>query len=755
MSILIHRGGALARNSKATTSARDEANAWSGAIASAFLLALAPNVRAQQASGSSDQQPGAKLEEIIVTASKREETLSKAPLAISALSDDQLRTAGVTGLKDLTSVVPGVTMKTVGIGNSIQVTVRGITNSDFNQLGDPAVATYFDGIYIGRTQGLYGALYDIERVEVLRGPQGTLYGRNATGGNINVITPDPENRLAGALNVAFGSHNDRQVDGMLNVPVGDTLALRGAVVMHTSDGYYDTQGSTARNYGSFDDYGGRLTALWTPSEDFRWRLTFEDFSAQGTPSISFRTALDGKPADGLPVFDRPMPNSPDPATDIHNFMARSRMDWGLSESILLSYIAGYQDLDYVTQFAVADASGAGFDGSRNNESRSYSHELNLSYDAGRLQNILGASYFKLENSNRDGYHLRNVGLTFGAYDALVATKAWGVFDQLTFSLTDALKLIGGVRYSREEKFNFGDEQAFCPISAYPDLSLPDILALFEGPGCFHASQGSQSGEWSNVDWKAALSYDLSDSVSTYLSVTTGFKSGGLNPGVNVFGNKDFDPETVTSYELGIKGRFLEDTLSLNTAIFYMDYEELQVTQINEVEQITDNAGGAGIYGIEIEGQWRITQSDLLAGFLSGLDATYTEYRNAVDQRDGSVYPSLDGNYLPHAPKLSARLQYSHDFTLGNGATITPMAAVYWQSESYLRGFNFLIDRIGSYSKTSLNLTYQDTSGHWRAALYVDNLEDEVVRNNGYTAIGNYFSDYAPPRTFGARISYEY
>jgi iron complex outermembrane receptor protein len=220
----------------------------------------------------------------------------------------------------------------------------------------------------------------------------------------------------------------------------------------------------------------------------------------------------------------------------------------------------------------------------------------------------------------------------------------------------------------------------------------------------------------------------------------------------------FLPEEVTNYELGIKSHLFDDRVNLNSAFFYEDYKNLQVTQLGPTVgsgQVTENAAAASIYGVEIEGQWMITPNDHLSGFLSYLRATYDDYKSAVDQQTGTVYPDLSGNSLSHAPRTSGKLQYSHDFSLSNGGTLTPMVAVYYQTSTYLREFNLPVDRVGGYTKTNFNLRYLGVNGHWRAEVYGGNLEDKAVRNSGFTLIGRYFSDYNPPRTFGGRLVYEY
>jgi iron complex outermembrane receptor protein len=174
-----------------------------------------------------------------------------------------------------------------------------------------------------------------------------------------------------------------------------------------------------------------------------------------------------------------------------------------------------------------------------------------------------------------------------------------------------------------------------------------------------------------------------------------------------------------------------------------------------VAVITDNAAKAKIYGAEIEWQWQLTAKDRLGGFFDYLHADYDDYRGAVDQQTGIVFPNLSGNTLPNAPRYSARLSYAHEFDLGTNGSLTPSGAIYYQSHSYLREFDLPIDTVRSYTKSNLNLTYSDSTNHWKVEAYVDNVEDRVIRNGGITAVGLYLSDYDAPRTYGVRIGYKY
>jgi iron complex outermembrane recepter protein len=720
------------------------------AVAAATTMVFSQSARPSESDVATGSSNSGQLEEVIVTAQKREETLLKVPVAVSVLTQEQMRDQGIVGIENLGSTVPDVDIKTLGFTDSIQIAVRGITNTDFNESGNPAVATYIDGFYVGRSEGLEGSLYDLQRVEVLRGPQGTLYGRNSTGGNLNIITADPQPTFGGSADIAYGNYADVLTHAMVNVPISDTLAIRAAVMTHQNNGYYDTLGTTQRGYGAANDHAERLTILWKPTENFKWRLSADDFVSNGTPGLNIATGPNGKPLDGLPVLDQPTLDHLEPYNHMDNFLIRSRMDWQFNDHVSLAYIAGYQNLKFDAQVTLGPNI---LDSLRRDPFHSYSHEIDLNFDYGAFKNTAGANYFNMSTSSPDTFRVLAAGLSYGlARPDRVNTEAWGIFDQATYSVTDSLRVIGGVRYSSETQHALGALSYFCPMSLFPNASLNQYGTLF-GPGCTTSTVIPAGGTWSNVNWKAGLEYDLSNHTSSYLTATTGFKSGGANIGFNT-PVPNFAPEKVLSYELGIKTRQLDDRVSLNTALFYENYTDLQVTQLTQYNTITENAAGAHIYGIENEATFRITKHDEISGFLNYLHAEYTKYQNAVDELDGTVYPSLAGNHLPNSPVVSLKFQYLHDFDLPNGGTLTPTLWTYWQSTNYLREFNLPIDRVGAYSKTDANLTYKDPSRHWKIQGYVRNLENNLIRNGAFTA-GEYFSSYDAPRTFGVLVSYQY
>jgi iron complex outermembrane receptor protein len=727
------------------------------------LLASPANAQdftSQDSKASDAPQSG----DIIVTAQKRAQTVNKVSIAVTALSEQQLNDAGVVTIRDLTSAVPNVQVHTIGPVGFSGVSVRGISNQDFSQLGSPAVATYVDGVYVAVSQAMTGGLYDIDRMEVLRGPQGTTYGQNATGGNVNIITPDPKHAFGASADVSYGNYNDVQAHAMVNLPVSGTLAIRGAVMLHRSDGYFNTEGTTSRNYAAADEFGGRLTALWTPSSNFKWKLIVEKFVNKGTPSnMLMQEGPDGKPINGRSPFSQPFNGPhPDPAIDLKGFSIRSRIDWTIADGLSLAYTAGYQHQNSTFIFGIVGQGGnESYDGDWIDRVKAYSNEVDLTFDRGRFHNILGASQFSKTNPFEKAFHFYALGVDIFTPGAARQTSV-GIFDQATYSVLDNVRLIGGIRRSHEtQNTKQSYNETICGIPSGSPLEFSQIFAFNSASAsCSVVAIPYAKGAWTNTSWKGGVEWDLTARTLAYFTVTNGFKSGQVQPGLPAALPASVSPEEVINYELGLKSRLFDNRLNIRIAAFNEDYKNIQVSKVTTLGTppspyvFSQNAGGARIYGAELEATLAISPRDHLSGFASYTHATYTDYLNAYDGQTGAVIASLHGRFLPNAPEFSARLQYSHDFEMPLG-TITPLAAVYYQSKSYLREFNYAIDRVGAYTKTNLSLTYTDKSDHWTASAYVDNLENHAIRNSGNTAVSSYFSDYQPPRQYGLRIGYKF
>lgn len=722
--------------------------------------------RAATANKPEDQFGG----DIVVTAEKQATSVNKTPIAITALAGDKLLEQNVKSVADLTGAAPNVQIHTVGSNGYVGVSVRGITNTDYASTANPAVSIYVDGIYVALPQGFSSEVYDLDRIEVLRGPQGTLYGRNATGGNLNLVTADPKPDFGGFADLSYGAYNDILAHAVINLPVSETFAVRVGSFIHRSDGYWDTQGTTARNYGAANDFGARLTTLWEPSNAFRWRLSYTGSVSKGTPGVSVATDDQGRPENGRPVFEQPASADPEPYNNLVSHAVRSRMDWDASEDITVSYLAGYQHVKHRYRWAtVGESAGPNFPSYLINtayRATSQSHELNVAYDSGRFRNVFGGAYFYtgLHNDLGSGKFLIS-GLGLRLPDADGSRKrSWGVFNQATFTPVPELRLTAGIRYSHDSQSSPGYPGSLvCIFALNPalrNLSTLDFQNVSTStPGCFQLAPTSKSSaSYSKITWRAAVDYEFAPRQMAYASVATGYKQGGLQTATPPFPN-NFGPETVINYEFGLKGSLAGNTLSYRAAAFLSDYKDLQIFQfvagITGGSLLTTNAGAARIYGFELEADWRPSPVDRVSSFLTYNHARFTKFDNAIDARTNAVIPSLAGNQLGHAPDWTFRINYAHDFLLHNGWKLTPQGTFYWQSESFTQAINTSAFRTPSYTKSDLQLTLRSPDERWSVSAYVFNIEDKRVKIGDYSGPNKVFSDFQPPRTWGLRATLTY
>jgi iron complex outermembrane receptor protein len=725
------------------------------------LMALRSGAFAQSAADTSSQNNDA-IPDIVVTAQKRTETVNSTPVALTALTMNDLEVSATNSIRDFVSVIPDLQIHTAVSAGYFGLAIRGVATQSYANTGNPSISTYIDGVYVDLAVGFASGLYDLQRVEVLRGPQGTLYGRSATGGNVNVVTADPTHHFDAAADVSFGNYGDIQTHGMVNLPVSESLAVRAAFATHQSDGYYDTLGTTARRYGALDDLNGRVTALFTPIENFSWRLSWDHYDTKGTPGARLiASGDDGRPLDGLSPYEQPSYPDPQPENYLNSNAIRSRMEWQIAGPLSLSYVAGYQHIAADYTYVTAEAGGPAYSAFReysSYRSAAQFHELDLNYSDTRFKNVLGASYFDEKIPFTGAYAIR-AGFNSAFYrypNDGTHKQSWGVFDQLTWSLTDRLNLTGGLRYNRDEQSQAAFLQNNCAASSYPGLLISQIASL---TGCPQSVVPSGAGSFSNTSWKGGVDYTVRPGTMIYGSVTTSYKPGGVQAGLPASLPATFASEHVKGFEAGAKTFLLDDRVNLRLAGFYVDYTDLQAFQnlsfANRQVLVTLNAASAHTYGTELEGEWNISSNDHFKGFVTYLHATYNKFDGGIDIRSNTSIGSLAGSYLPFAPEFSIRGQYSHNFDLPHGATLTPTAIAYWQSISYTQSYNIPVFAVRAYSKTDASLMYVDGSHHWNVSAYVDNLEDKAVRTGDFASQNVVYTEYGAPRTFGFKVAYHY
>jgi len=749
---------------------------------------------------ASPDTSGAQLEVITITAQRRPEVLSKAPIAVTVVNQNSLDAQGITATGDIVTTAPNLQSANNGFS------MRGIGNN--NPFGGYAtVAVQVDGIYEPSPLILGLGLYDINRIEVLRGPQGTAYGRNATAGVVNIHTARPVNKFLATGDVAYGNYQDLTARAVVNVPVNDRLQLRGSVLRRTNDGY-DYGGASPRNYGAIDLLSARLAAAWKLTPDLLWHASLSYAQDKGTIPESHRISYSYYPNGniatgtlGQPVVVAPVGNiladrtEPDIAKNVQQTALRSSLAWTLNDNWTLTYLAGWSRL---TEGGIRNATGLFRLQSKDLVTRTQSHELDLNYESERLKAVAGLY----------GYRDRQAGLQkIGIGDALpypfasvlppplviapgvgfeptgfnvidvvartneVANTSKAAFAQATYSISDTLRLTGGLRYTRDKVSTDGDSQVCAPgsvVAITPDLAC----GVPFGPPTHAAGADS----WSNVSWKATAEYDLTKNHLVYATVATGYRGGGVTPNVAPQ-YLTYAPERLTNFELGWRGQLLNNSLSLNLTAFNMDYKDLQISTIGQDvfgnnTPVTTNAATATIRGVEFEGDWKVTRRDRLQGFITYLDARFGTLANSIDTTNNlsSSYNAFaptpippgvanySGNRLVNAPRISLRGRYSHIFNLGANGTLTPSVDVYWQARSYTTLDNISDPARGgrsAYSKTDLNLLYETADGRWSVNAFVHNVENKTVYSSSVPLAAFATATYMPPRTFGVRVGYNF
>jgi len=782
----------------------------------------APNAPAQNTSMQGSTAPDKKIKQldaIEVSATKRETPLQKTPVAVSAITPDTLDKERVMTVQDLTRLVPGLQATAQGDHGVVTLTMRGIGNdSAKTEYADPEVATFVDGVYSPRAEAAAGLLLDMDGVEVLRGPQGTLWGRNSTAGAISFQTakPDINAGFYGNAQIEAGNYNMMGARAAVNLPVSSTFAMRVAVVHAQHDGYVDYQnpstqlptvaqqqaaylasgGTLAKfrpidpslfvqggdKYSAQDQSAARVSALWQPNEAFKWNLSYEYFIDRGTLNMG----LMQQPRPGQKFWSALI----DTAPDLHRNSGtlRSRMDWTINDGMQLSYIAGYNhfsgksqfDQDSGVQVPTSFATGASSQNDRTNSSnyKSYSHEFDLkSTGQQTIDWIVGAYYGYEDNNIRFDIPIMNgtmvsesVAWQGSFIQPKETVKSTALFGQATWHMSDHWRLTGGLRWSDDEKKNIGGRGwgwAYDPTVP----QLPIAPSTYPSPATGFNISTRNDAKYSDdrITWLARVDTDISEHGLLYASVSTGYKSGGTQDAGTLY-----KPETLTNYEIGTKFVFLDGKLSWNTAAYYEDFKDFQLSA-----PITYPDGNRGLGFNNVKGSTKVAglESELayqeqddranlvlsvipkkkLGTLLYAGSNDYQGLPACAPQSGISACMNISGNDLPHAPDVSLTAIYEHDFHLGNGGRLTPRFSGQYQSDQWLSTFNLGAgDKQKAYFRGDLALRYTEPQDRWWAAAFVQNVTDGRVRTSaGRFAMPDgsfqYVSQYLPPRTFGVQL----
>ena len=726
--------------------------------AALFALASSPAVVVAQTSEEDENLPGA-LEEIIVTAQRREQTLLEVPMAISAFTGEELAFLQADNLDSLQGAVPNLNLvQGRGSNSSVNAFIRGVGQPDALQSFDPAVGIYLDDVYMSRIQGGLFKLYDIERIEVLRGPQGTLYGKNTPGGAIRLITRTPGDEFEAQAGLLVGNYGRIQARARLSTPVTDNFALGFSVLYDERDGFV-TDPATGREYNDEDTTVFRMKGNWEASEnfsvDFSFDYTKEDvFLTLGRSevllfSVDLATGIVPRlPApEGEWNFKTQTSMTDRPTQEVDHWGGNVTLNWAINADLDLKSITAYRELEtasYIDIDATELELGDVFVGLDQNQ---FSQEFQLLGGNGSNVNwVLGAYYLKEEvPSHQEAYaddflqYLGNTITFLRTIDDDLETTSYAVFGQVDWAFADRWSLGVGLRWTQEEKKYFRTTSTFSNI-----LGVADPAFAF-----------TDSDDWSDWTPTITLDYAMSDAVKLYGRVAQGFKSGGFNGRANSAADvSTFDPETVWTTEFGAKTVVADGKLRANYAVFVSKYDDFQA-RVSVGDGIDFrfpvlNAAELDIKGAEVELAWLPIEPLALSAQIGYLDSEY----------GAGGFTGSDGvaDEPAFSPEWTARFAATWTQNLANGSNLMFSAAANYRDAMWLSVENTAALTEDDYWLMDAMVSWGSGDGHWTISGGVKNLTDEVYRVEGqeFRSVGGIETAYyGNPRTYTVGFDYSF
>ncbi|ABQ70614.1 TonB-dependent receptor [Rhizorhabdus wittichii RW1] len=745
---------------------------------SASLLVAAGAVQAQQAApaAAADDAGTTGLQDIIVTAERRSSSAQRTPVAVTALSADTLVAAQVRTLTDMQQLVPAFKM---GENDGYaQLTIRGIGSSGFVPTAEGAVAVNLNDVYVSRPIAQLAGMYDIASVEVLKGPQGTLYGRNATAGSVNMSTARPTNEWSGFGRVLVGNYRALNVEGAVGgALVEDRLLVRVAGFMDKHDGYGKNL-VTGNDVSDKDAWGVRATVVVKPTDTLTGTLIYEHYkqSDNGAALHYFGAAgLTGLPgALGTPpVFQQLGGYAASDVQDIaspRDSRFRLRIDavtgileWSLGDFQLKS-ITGYRDQNSLTITPLGGGSSVDAFFIAGEPAHQFSQEVQLNYTSDRLKATAGLFYFREKDSSVPGsspFPRSVLNAFFGVPDdgtpdylvdfveigGTIKTRAKAAFAQATYEVVDNLSLTAGIRVSNERKQAFlvnGFSLTQPYIANSPttnDTPLPPVTV-------------QPRVSFNSTTPRLGIQYQVDPRTMVYASYSKGFKSGGYDVTTVA---PAFEPEKLTAYEVGIKTTMANNRLRFNAAGFYYDYTNLQVLQVVGPAVVTTNAATARVYGVEAQIDAIVSDQFKLEASGSYLNTKYKNYAGPDGARPLLATVDFSGNHLNNAPEFQAYLAGTYTWALGDGEIAARVDGEY-STRYYFTPANLKLLSQKPFAKVNASLTYK-AANNWQVTAFVKNITDIDTKTSGVVntpILGTPAQGaVAPPRTFGLEARYSF
>jgi iron complex outermembrane receptor protein len=716
------------------------------------------------------EQGDAQLEEVLVTAEKRSTNLQQTPVAVTALNGQDLANRLVHDLSDIQGMVPNFSMgESIGVA---QIAIRGIGTTAIVPGAEGAVAVNINEVYVSRPVAQLAGIFDVADIEVLRGPQGTLYGRNATAGSVNITTVMPTRDLSGEARTTVGNYHTTNFEGALSGPVvGDVLTARLAVATNYHDGY-GTNEVTGDDIDNQKNIAVRLTLLAKLRDGVTDTLIAEHYEeSDNSGALHYSGAAGLLPVPGtlgtLPYTlryggyvasgERDIASEINPFFRLNTTSVINTLDAKLW-NIDIKSISGYRNQ---TSRGLVDLSGGSLLAGYylyGEPAHQFSEDLLINYDSGPFHATAGAYYFDEYDRTNPGHApftaialARFIGaptpadpnelISFFQATGLLTTKAYAAFGQATYLLTDKLSLVAGLRYSHEKK-EISDHYYGLDFVTPFSLDIPRPTT-------------ANSASYHNVSPKFGINYQLEPKTFLYATYSQGFKSGGFD--ISGTGTA-YQPEKLTDYEVGMKTELVDNRVTLNLSGFYYDYSNLQVQQQINSALVTTNAATATIYGLESEVTALLTPSIVVEGSVSYLHARFGRYLGPDPAQPLLTTPvDYSGKTLPRAPDWRVHLGIEKRFRL-EGGTIKLRGEGDYTSRDYFTSANFTQLSQAGYVKFNAFLTYEMVVG-WHVGAFVRNIANKTTVSSMFVAddvTGDpLLSGFAPPRTYGCEFGYRF
>jgi iron complex outermembrane recepter protein len=770
---------------------------------------LPTNASAQQDGAQAARGP---LEEVVVTARRREESLQEVPVAISAFGNAELESRGISEMGQLNAVAPNVSM----YGGM----ATGEAQGSFRMRGVPGVATYVDGVWQSTSDGMFTlGVVEVDRIEVLRGPQGTLFGKNAVGGAIQYVTRLPADEFGARVDLSTGNYNRRDSTVSVDLPLSDTFKTKFTAASLYRDGFVDSL-SVNRSWGDINDTMFRADVLWEPTDVFTARFVAERSEvdrwgpprvllSMGDPVYDPVTDTNSNPrAQAYANIGRPFTNLTHsagyPGGEVGQYENRSTwegrglrvdldrytldLNWAFSDTMQFRSITGVRE-HYRTSQTDFDAADITFvERDFRSKGKQWTQELQLIGEHNRFSWVGGIFLWDDRADDRTwtwvapefrdpavraqalaggmGVTPQAVGVPPVTLDALnrVDTKGWAVFADGSFDISDRLRLSLGIR-TQDEDLSAG---SLIPAVAAPEFPGTDPAGNdFANLGRINEFTTS----FDAVTWRAALQYQFSDRVMGYVGYSEGFSAGGISvPNLpqypDIATQIPYEPETLDNYEIGLRADWFDGLVRTNVTAFLGNYDDIQVTNYlftrcdgfpncdGPLTQLPNlhltNAAKAEVKGVELESVFYPGDNWMVNLNIGRLDTEFTEVGEAADA-------IFIGAPFAQAPEWTVAAGIQYDTTLRSGGRLTPRIDYTWTDEYTLatdyRNQSFQT----SYGLLNARLTYAAPNDRWRLAVFGTNLTDEYFMNSGFYSESNQlnFVTLGRPREVGATLAFNF